>query len=80
MKTVRGGLANNSLLLPLCTGAVVLEDNIGAAMVSRRTIRILREIGSDLVNGVHLAGQLCDACRRFPERRQFVEAVEHTDP
>jgi hypothetical protein len=40
----------------LGTGAVVLEDNIGPTIVWRRTIRISREIGRDLRNGVHLAG------------------------
>jgi hypothetical protein len=34
------------IVAPLCTGAVVLEDNIGTAIVSRRTIRILRESGA----------------------------------
>src|ERR1700741_2133575 len=78
-KVVCGGLANNSLLLPPCTGADVIGDNIGPAMVLRRTIRILREIGRGLVNGVHLTGQLCGAWRRFSDRRRFVKAVEHTD-
>ena len=34
-------------------------------MVSRRTIRISREIASDLLNGAHLAGELCDRSRKL---------------
>jgi hypothetical protein len=44
------------IVAPLGTGAVVLGDNIGAAIVWRRTMGISREIGRDIVNGVHLAG------------------------
>jgi hypothetical protein len=67
------------IVAPLCTGAVVVGDNIGAAMVWRRTIRISREIVSDLVNAVHLAGQLCD---RLPQaaHRDRLDDTRFRDP